>query len=64
MHQQAKIHGEQIQQLLTIQQNQQEQEQVGEPLREEHSTEGAYDWFRRMNPLAFAGSSNPSVAED
>ncbi|XP_073310922.1 uncharacterized protein [Primulina huaijiensis] len=57
---QAKVHGEQIQQLLRLQ-NPVHGRGRG-LLRQEPSSEGAYDRFKRMNPPEFVGSVDPLVA--
>ncbi|XP_073281981.1 uncharacterized protein [Primulina huaijiensis] len=54
---QAKVHGEQIQQLLRLQNPVQGR---GRGLvRQKPSSEGAYDKFKRMNPPESVGSANP-----
>lgn len=55
---QAKVHGEQIQQLLEMHVPVQGREQS----RQNQSNEGSYDRFRRMNPPEFSGDSDPLVA--
>ncbi|XP_073035210.1 uncharacterized protein [Primulina eburnea] len=55
---QTKVHGEQIQQLLSMQTTIQGRGQG----RTEGSEDGAYDRFRRMNPPEFIGGSDPLVA--
>ncbi|XP_073061751.1 uncharacterized protein [Primulina eburnea] len=57
---QAKVHGEQIQQLLRLQNPAQG---GGRGLvRQEPSSEGAYDRFKRMNPPEFMGGADPLAA--
>ncbi|XP_073304134.1 uncharacterized protein [Primulina huaijiensis] len=57
---QAKVHAEQIQQLLRLQNPVQGR---GRGLvRQEPSSDGAYDRFKRMNPPEFVGSVDPLVA--
>ncbi|XP_073038084.1 uncharacterized protein [Primulina eburnea] len=57
---QAKVHGEQIQQLLRLQNPGQG---GGRGLaRQEPSSEGAYDRFKRMNPPEFVGGVDPLAA--
>ncbi|XP_073061749.1 uncharacterized protein [Primulina eburnea] len=57
---QAKVHGEQIQQLLRFQNPAQG---GGRGLvRQEPSSEGAYDRFKRMNPPEFMGGADPLAA--
>ncbi|XP_073031332.1 uncharacterized protein [Primulina eburnea] len=55
---QTKVHGEQIQQLLSMQTTIQGRGQG----RTEGSEDGAYDRFRRMNPPEFIGGPDPLVA--
>ncbi|XP_075494756.1 uncharacterized protein LOC142532321 [Primulina tabacum] len=59
---QAKVHGEQIQQLLSMQTTTQGRGQGRGQGRTENSVEGAYDRFRRMNPPDFIGGPDPLVA--
>ncbi|XP_073017852.1 uncharacterized protein [Primulina eburnea] len=57
---QAKVHGDQIQQLLRVQNPVQGR---GRGLvRQEPSSEGAYERFKRMNPPEFVGSAEPLIA--
>ncbi|XP_073049533.1 uncharacterized protein [Primulina eburnea] len=57
---QAKVHGGQIQQLLRLQNPVQGR---GRGLmRQEPSSEGAYDRFKGMNPPEFVGSADPLIA--
>ncbi|XP_075473958.1 uncharacterized protein LOC142505018 [Primulina tabacum] len=57
---QAKVHGDQIQQLLRLQNPVQGR---GRGLvKQEPSPEGAYDRFKRMNPPEFVGSTGPLIA--
>ncbi|XP_075521371.1 uncharacterized protein LOC142554593 [Primulina tabacum] len=57
---QAKVHGEQILQLLQMQNAGQGRER--EQVRPEPSSEGAYERFRKMKPPEFEGSTDPMVA--
>ncbi|XP_075515496.1 uncharacterized protein LOC142550146 [Primulina tabacum] len=57
---QAMLHGEQIQQLLRMQNAGRGGER--ERVRLEPSSEGAYERFRKMKPLEFDGSTDPMVA--
>ncbi|XP_075478829.1 uncharacterized protein LOC142519682 [Primulina tabacum] len=57
---QAKVHGEQIQQLLRMQNAGRESER--EQVRPEPGIEGAYERFHKMKPPEFDGSTNPMVA--
>ncbi|XP_075504513.1 uncharacterized protein LOC142541954 [Primulina tabacum] len=56
---QAKVHGEQIQQLLRLQNPVQGRDRG--LVRQDPSSEGAYDRFKRMNPPEFVGSADPLV---
>lgn len=66
LQQQSKVHGEQIQQLLNLQQTNQEKEQhqVTTLTRHEQTTIGSYDRFRATNPPTFAGGTNLAVGEE
>ncbi|XP_075494760.1 uncharacterized protein LOC142532327 [Primulina tabacum] len=57
---QAKVHGEQIQQLLQMQNAGRERER--EQVRPEPSSEGAFERFRKMKPPEFDGSTDHMVA--
>ncbi|XP_073056888.1 uncharacterized protein [Primulina eburnea] len=57
---QAKVHGEQIQQLLRLQNP--DQGRGRGLVRQEPSSEGAYDRFKRMNPPEFVGGADPLAA--
>ncbi|XP_075521428.1 uncharacterized protein LOC142554646 [Primulina tabacum] len=57
---QAKVHGEQIQQLLRMQNAGRGRER--EQLRLEPNSEGAFKKFRKMKPPEFDGSTDPMVA--
>ncbi|XP_073279501.1 uncharacterized protein [Primulina huaijiensis] len=57
---QAKVHGEQIQQLLRMQNAGRGRER--EQAMPEPSSEGAYERFRKMKPPEFDGSTDPTVA--
>ncbi|XP_075499977.1 uncharacterized protein LOC142538546 [Primulina tabacum] len=59
---QAKVHGEQIQQLLSMQTTTQGRGQGKGQGRTESSVEVAYDRFRRMNPPYFIGGPDPLLA--
>ncbi|XP_075473373.1 uncharacterized protein LOC142504383 [Primulina tabacum] len=58
LHEQAKVHGEQIQQLLRLQTPVQGRGQG----RDQRVVEGAYDKFKKMNPPEFVGSPDPLIA--
>ncbi|XP_075473878.1 uncharacterized protein LOC142504924 [Primulina tabacum] len=62
LQEQAKVHGEQIQQLLTMQTTIQGQVQERVQGTTNSSENGAYDRFRRMNPPDFIGGPDPLVA--
>ncbi|XP_073271482.1 uncharacterized protein [Primulina huaijiensis] len=62
LHEQAKVHGEQIQQLLRLQSPIQGIGQGRDQRVQERVVEGAYDKFKKMNPLEFVGSPNPLIA--
>ncbi|XP_073033825.1 uncharacterized protein [Primulina eburnea] len=59
---QAKVHGDQIQQLLTMQTTIQGQAQERIQGATNNSENGAYDRFRRMNPPDFIGGPDPLLA--
>ncbi|XP_073035232.1 uncharacterized protein [Primulina eburnea] len=59
---QAKVHGEQIQQLLSMHTSTQVRGRGRVLGTTEGSEDGAYDRFRRMNPPDFVGGSDPLVA--
>ncbi|XP_073298461.1 uncharacterized protein [Primulina huaijiensis] len=59
---QAKVHGEQIQQLLSMHTSTQGRGRGRVQGTMESSEDGAYDRFRRMNPLDFIGGPDPLVA--
>ncbi|XP_073061845.1 uncharacterized protein [Primulina eburnea] len=56
----AKVHGEQIQQLLRMHNAGRGRER--EQVRPEPGSEGAYERFRKMKPPEFEGSTDPMVA--
>ncbi|XP_073057240.1 uncharacterized protein [Primulina eburnea] len=58
---QAKVRGEQIQQLLSMQTSTQGRGHGRGQGTTESSEDGAYDRFRRMNPLEFIGGLDPLV---
>ena len=62
---QTRMHGEQIQQLLDMQQRTQEQNQQAHapPIRPDNP-QVVYEKFRKMEPSDFYGSSDPIVAEE
>ncbi|XP_075499143.1 uncharacterized protein LOC142537518 [Primulina tabacum] len=62
LHEQAKVHGEQIQQLLRLQTLVQGRGQGHDQRVQERVVEGAYDKFKKMNPPKFVGSSDPLIA--
>ncbi|XP_073064078.1 uncharacterized protein [Primulina eburnea] len=62
LQEQAKVHGEQIQKLLTMQTTIQGQVQERVQGTTNSSKNGAYDRFRRMNPPEFIGGPDPLVA--
>ncbi|XP_075473333.1 uncharacterized protein LOC142504340 [Primulina tabacum] len=62
LHEQAKMHGEQIQQLLRLQTPVQGRGQGRDQRVQERVVEGAYDKFKKMNPPEFVGSSDPLIA--
>ncbi|XP_073018392.1 uncharacterized protein [Primulina eburnea] len=62
LQEQAKVHGEHIQQLLTMQSTIQGQVQERVQGTTNSSENGAYDRFRRMNPPEFIGGPDPLVA--
>ncbi|XP_073015543.1 uncharacterized protein [Primulina eburnea] len=62
LQEQAKVHGEQIQKLLTMQTTIQGQVQERVQGTTNSSENGAYDRFRRMNPPEFIGGPDPLVA--
>ncbi|XP_073019348.1 uncharacterized protein [Primulina eburnea] len=62
LQEQAKVHGEQIQQLLTMQMTIQGQVQERVQGTTNSFENGAYDHFRRMNPPDFIGGPDPLVA--
>ncbi|XP_073056884.1 uncharacterized protein [Primulina eburnea] len=57
---QAKVHGEQIQQLLRLQNP--DQGRGRGLVRQEPSSEGAFDRFKRTNPPEFVGGADPPAA--
>ncbi|XP_073049492.1 uncharacterized protein [Primulina eburnea] len=59
---QVKVHGDQIQQLLTMQTTIQGQAQERIQGATNNSENGAYDRFRRMNPPDFIGGPDPLLA--
>ncbi|XP_073049476.1 uncharacterized protein [Primulina eburnea] len=59
---QAQVHGEQIQQLLSMQTTTQVRGQGKGQGRTESSEDGAYDRFRHMNPPEFIGGPDPLMA--
>ncbi|XP_073063958.1 uncharacterized protein [Primulina eburnea] len=59
---QAKVHDEQIQQLLSMHTSSQGRGSGRGQSTTESSVEGAYDRFRRMNPPDFIGGPDPLVA--
>ncbi|XP_073313464.1 uncharacterized protein [Primulina huaijiensis] len=59
---QAKVHGEQIQQLLSMQTSTQDRGQGRGQGRTESAEGGSYELFRRMNPPEFIGGPDPLVA--
>ncbi|XP_075486275.1 uncharacterized protein LOC142525874 [Primulina tabacum] len=59
---QAKVHGEQIQQLLSMQTTTHGRGQGRGHGRTESSEDGAYDRFRRINPPEFIGGPDPLMA--
>ncbi|XP_073291024.1 uncharacterized protein [Primulina huaijiensis] len=59
---QAKVHGEQIQQLLSLHTSTQGHGQGRGQSRVESTEGSSYDVFRRMNPPEFVGSPDPLVA--
>ncbi|XP_075515464.1 uncharacterized protein LOC142550111 [Primulina tabacum] len=59
---QAKVHGKQIQQLLSMHTSSQGRGSGRGLSTTESSVEGAYDRFRRMNPPDFIGGSDSLVA--
>ncbi|XP_073279525.1 uncharacterized protein [Primulina huaijiensis] len=62
LHEQAKVHGEQIQQLLRVQSPIQGIGQGRDQRVQERFVEGAYDKFKKMNPPEFVGSPDPLIA--
>ncbi|XP_075498853.1 uncharacterized protein LOC142537182 [Primulina tabacum] len=58
LHEQAKVHGEQIQKLLRLQTPVQGRGQG----RDQRVVEGAYDKFKKMNPPEFVGNPDPLIA--
>ncbi|XP_075494781.1 uncharacterized protein LOC142532351 [Primulina tabacum] len=58
LHEQAKVHGEQIQQLLRLQTPVQGRGHG----RDQRVVEGAYDTFKKMNPTEFVGSPDPLIS--
>ncbi|XP_075524554.1 uncharacterized protein LOC142556956 [Primulina tabacum] len=62
LHEQAKVHGEQIQQLLRLQTPVQGRGQGRDQGVQERVVEGAYDKFKKMNPPEFVGNSDPLIA--
>ncbi|KAG8384073.1 hypothetical protein BUALT_Bualt04G0080100 [Buddleja alternifolia] len=62
---QTRMHGEQIQQLLDMQQRTQEQNpQAHAPPVRPDNPHAVYEKFRKMEPSNFYGSSDPIVAEE
>ncbi|XP_073275426.1 uncharacterized protein [Primulina huaijiensis] len=59
---QAEVHGEQIQQLLSMQTTTHGRGQGRGQGRTESSEDGAYDRFRRINPPEFIGGPDPLIA--
>ncbi|XP_075499238.1 uncharacterized protein LOC142537622 [Primulina tabacum] len=59
---QEKVHGQQIQQLLSMQNTTQGRGQGRGQGRTESSEDGAYDHFRRMNPPEFIDGTDPLMA--
>ncbi|XP_075515782.1 uncharacterized protein LOC142550594 [Primulina tabacum] len=65
LQQQAKVHGEQIQQLLEMQRTTQEQAQAQAIVHRHGPVQtDVYDRFRRLNPPEFMGSTDPAIAEE
>ncbi|KAI3452725.1 hypothetical protein Pfo_009389 [Paulownia fortunei] len=63
--QQTRMHGEQIQQLLDMQQRTQEQNQrLPPPQARQDPSQAVYEKFRKMEPVDFNGGSDPMVAEE
>ena len=63
--QQARMHGEQIQQLLDMQQRNQEQnQQLPPPQARQDNSQAVYEKFRNMEPVDFTSGSDPMVAEE
>ncbi|XP_073019837.1 uncharacterized protein [Primulina eburnea] len=62
IHEQAKVHREQIQQLLCLQSPVQGRGQGRYQRVQERVVEGAYDKFKKMNPPEFVGSPDPLIA--
>ncbi|XP_073035270.1 uncharacterized protein [Primulina eburnea] len=59
---QAKVHGEQIQQLLSLHTSTQGHGQGRGQIRVESTEGSSYELFRRMNPPEFVGGADPLVA--
>ncbi|XP_075494726.1 uncharacterized protein LOC142532291 [Primulina tabacum] len=65
LQQQAKVHGEQIQQLLEMQRTTHEQAQAQAIVHRHGPVQtDVYDRFRRLIPPEFMGSTDPAVAEE
>ncbi|XP_073275430.1 uncharacterized protein [Primulina huaijiensis] len=62
LHEQAKVHGEQIQQLLRLELPIQGIGQGRDQRVQERVVEGAYDKFKKMNPPEFVESLDPLIA--
>ncbi|KAI3450341.1 hypothetical protein Pfo_007006 [Paulownia fortunei] len=63
--QQTIMHGEQIQQLLDMQQRTQEQNQrLPPPQARQDPSQAVYEKFRKMEPVDFNSGSDPMVAEE
>ncbi|XP_073057206.1 uncharacterized protein [Primulina eburnea] len=62
IHEQAQVHGEQIQQLLRLQTPVQGRGQGRDQRVQERVVEGAYDKFKKMNPPEFVGNPDPLIA--
>ncbi|KAI3473589.1 hypothetical protein Pfo_031464, partial [Paulownia fortunei] len=63
--QQTKMHGEQIQQLLDMQQRTQERNQrLPPPQVRQDPSQAVYEKFRKMEPVDFTGGSDLIVAEE
>ncbi|XP_073279520.1 uncharacterized protein [Primulina huaijiensis] len=62
LHEQAKVHGGQIQQLIRLQSPIQGIGQGRDQRVQERVVDGAYDKFKKMNPPEFVGSPDPLIA--